>query len=413
MELGYPRNLQELRQHLMDPLYKNSFFIMLTSASSAGFGFFFWMLAARLYPSSDVGIATALISSMGMLILLSKLGFDQSIIRFFPHRDKSSVLGTAVTVTTLFSLLLGIGFIATVEIWSPELTIVREIALLYILFLIANSVTAFIGASFVALRRAELYFFQSLLFGSRLLLLVPLVALGAIGIFSALGLSFVIALAVSVFLLFRSGVGLTWIDRGFLKASVNYSAGNYVAGLFATAPGLILPVLVLNILGAEQTAYYYIAYALVTILFLIPTAFTTSLFVEGCNGEQLKKSVMKSLLGIYALLLPAVVVLFVFGETLLGLIGQDYVEGLHLLRIFAVSSFFFSLAEVYISIKKVQDGIRSLILVSCVIFVLLLAFSYLFMGVFGLAGVGYAWVLTYALVGAGVISAMMRRYFWN
>ncbi|MDD5420041.1 MAG: polysaccharide biosynthesis protein [Methanomicrobiaceae archaeon] len=371
------------------------------------------MLAARLYPSSDVGIATALISSMGMLILLSKLGFDQSIIRFFPHRDKSSVLGTAVTVTTLFSLLLGIGFIATVEIWSPELTIVREIALLYILFLIANSVTAFIGASFVALRRAELYFFQSLLFGSRLLLLVPLVALGAIGIFSALGLSFVIALAVSVFLLFRSGVGLTWIDRGFLKASVNYSAGNYVAGLFATAPGLILPVLVLNILGAEQTAYYYIAYALVTILFLIPTAFTTSLFVEGCNGEQLKKSVMKSLLGIYALLLPAVVVLFVFGETLLGLIGQDYVEGLHLLRIFAVSSFFFSLAEVYISIKKVQDGIRSLILVSCVIFVLLLAFSYLFMGVFGLAGVGYAWVLTYALVGAGVISAMMRRYFWN
>ncbi|MDD5420040.1 MAG: hypothetical protein PHV57_09370 [Methanomicrobiaceae archaeon] len=41
MELGYPRNLQELRQHLMDPLYKNSFFIMLTSASSAGFGFFF------------------------------------------------------------------------------------------------------------------------------------------------------------------------------------------------------------------------------------------------------------------------------------------------------------------------------------------------------------------------------------
>jgi hypothetical protein len=35
-------------EQLKDPLYKNSFFIMLTSISSAGFGFIFWMLAAKL-----------------------------------------------------------------------------------------------------------------------------------------------------------------------------------------------------------------------------------------------------------------------------------------------------------------------------------------------------------------------------
>jgi hypothetical protein len=39
-------NRKELKQHLKDPLYKSSFFIMLTSISSAGFGFIFWMLAA-------------------------------------------------------------------------------------------------------------------------------------------------------------------------------------------------------------------------------------------------------------------------------------------------------------------------------------------------------------------------------
>ena len=83
-----------------DPLYKNSFFIMLTSLSNAGFGFFFWMLAAKLYPKEDVGIATALISSMSLLILLTRFGLDVAIIRFFPEKDKSSIFSTTALITT-------------------------------------------------------------------------------------------------------------------------------------------------------------------------------------------------------------------------------------------------------------------------------------------------------------------------
>ena len=85
VNIPIPKNREELKQHLKDPLYKNSFFIMLTSISSSGFGFVFWMLAAKLYPKEDAGIATALISSMTLLVLLLRFGLDQSIIRFFPE----------------------------------------------------------------------------------------------------------------------------------------------------------------------------------------------------------------------------------------------------------------------------------------------------------------------------------------
>jgi len=85
VNIPIPKNREELKQHLKDPLYKNSFFIMLTSISTSGFGFVFWMLAAKLYPKEDVGIATALISSMTLLVLLLRFGLDQSIIRFFPE----------------------------------------------------------------------------------------------------------------------------------------------------------------------------------------------------------------------------------------------------------------------------------------------------------------------------------------
>lgn len=87
-----------------DPLYKNSFFIMLTSLSSSGFGFVFWMLAAKLYMKEDVGIATALISSMGMLILLTRFGLDVSIIRFFPKRTKAAYLALPLSSRHSFQL---------------------------------------------------------------------------------------------------------------------------------------------------------------------------------------------------------------------------------------------------------------------------------------------------------------------
>ena len=71
------------------------------------------------------------------------------------------------------------------------------------------------------------------------------------------------------------------------------------------APNLILPIMVLNVLGAEQAAYYYIAYAIAALLFIIPNAISMSLFVEGSHGEALKRTVVKSLVTIFSLLFPA------------------------------------------------------------------------------------------------------------
>jgi len=395
-------------KYARDPLYKNSFFIMLSSITNGGFGFFFWMVAARIYPKEDVGVATALISSMALLVLLSRFGLDQSIIRFFPERDKSSVFSTSVAITTFFAVLFGIIFIAGIDIWSPQLDIVREYALLYLIFLVANSIISLTGVSFVALRKAEYYFFQSLLVGSRVIFLFPLVFLGALGIFSSVGISFILGFIFSALFLFRLGIEPFHVDGGFLKDSLHFSAGNYIAGLLMTAPNQILPIMVLNVLGAEETAHYYIAYAIASLLFMIPGAFSASLFVEGSHGEALKKNTLKSLFAIASLLTPAVIILYLFGGLLLGIIGKTYVEGFDLLRIFALSGFFVAICQIYFSIKKVQKDVKGLILLSALIFVLLIGLSYVFMLEFGIVGVGYAW-----MVGYGLSSLVVGATVWR
>ena len=76
MVLWIPKNREELKKHLSDPLFKNAYFLMFSSLTSAGSGFFFWLIAARFYSTADIGLASAIISAMGLISMLSLLGFD-------------------------------------------------------------------------------------------------------------------------------------------------------------------------------------------------------------------------------------------------------------------------------------------------------------------------------------------------
>ena len=412
MAVALPKNFSEVRQQFQEPLIRNSFFIMASSFVAAGFGFFFWMIAARLYSQADVGIATALMSSMGLLILISRLGLDQSVIRFFPTRDKNKVLGTALLVPTAAALGAGLAFIAAVDVVSPELTIVRTIAPLYLAILGAYSITWVLEGAFNALRKSEHYFTLNLIYGSRILFLFPLVFLGATGIFSAFGLSFIIGLAFALVLLSRCSIRPELgVDRAFLREAWQFSAGAYVAGILMSASNMVIPIMVLHVLGAESTANYYITYAIVSILFMIPYAFTTSLFVEGSHGGEMKKSVLRTLASMFALLIPAIIGLSLFGEPILNLIGKDYVEGMALLRVLAASALFVSLCQTFISIAKVRNDIRSLMIVSGFISVALLGLGYTMMNRFGLIGMGYAWFGTYA-AGTVLIGVILKKKGW-
>jgi len=392
--------LVKIRQYIKEPLFRNSLFMILASALGGAFGFTFWMIAAKIYPKEDVGIATALISSLSLLILLSRFGLNQSMIRFFPERDKGKIFGTSVMITTLFAVLFGVIFIAGVDAWAVELHIAKRYAFPYLLFLAANSVALLTGNAFIALRKAEYYFLQNLLMGSRIAFLIPFVFLGTLGIFSSVGISFIATLIFSLLLLVKSGIKPAGIDRGFLSDAFHFSAGNYVAALLMRSPGYILPIMVLNMLGAEETAHYYVAFAIASLLFIIPHAVSISLFVEGSHGEALKRITVRSIFAVFFLLVPAVIVVYFFGEFVLELIGKDYaVGGLDVLRIMVLSSFFVGVCEIHSSIKRIQKDMKGLIFLSALIFALLLGLSYVFILRLGLLGVGYAWMISYGLSG--------------
>ena len=406
--------LKKLIQQAKDPLYKNSFFIMLSSITNAGFGFFFWMIAARLYSAEDVGIATALLSSLNLIILFSRLGFDFSIIRFFPKGNKSRILSTSIVISTSFAILFGILFIAFVDVFFSKLHPLRNLmfSAVFLMTAAVSSVTSLTAQSFIALRRGELYFLQNLAAGSRILFLFFLTFLGSAGIFGSVSFAFLFVLILALLLIGRTaGLSLS-VDADYVRESFRFSAGNYLASLFSIAPNQILPIMVLNLLGAEKAAYYYVAFAIAGLIFLIPGSMSASLFVEGSHGESLRKNVLKSLAAIAVLLTPAVIFICLFGDFILHLFGKDYVQAFELLRLFALSSFFFAVVSVYLAVKRVQMDVRRIILLNGLNCVALLTLSYLLIPRFDMLGAGYAWIATYFISSLIVGCLVVKKERW-
>ena len=395
-----------------DPLFKNAFFLMLSCISTAGFGFIFWMLAAKFYSASDVGIATGIISSMTLIVNLSRLGLDYSIIRFFPTHDKCRVFSTSTIIPTFIALIFGLIFILGINFFSPELLLLRSPLYLffYLISLISSSVIFMAGISFVAIRAAEFQLYLNMIVGSRVLFIILFISLGAIGIFYAVGASFFFAFIVSLVLIIKSGINLKLeIDRKFLTDSFNFSAGNYLTGLFMTVPNTLLPIMILNMHLVEQAAYYYIVYGIVFLLFMIPDSISTSLFVEGSNGQSLKKTVIRALVIIFLFLIPIGLFLYIYGAWILGFIGQDYVAGgLGVLRLMIFASFFVVVNNVYFAIKRIQKDTKEITVLSGIIFILLIGFSYLLLPILGIKGIGYAWIISYG-IGAMIIAIRVWR----
>ena len=412
-KLVIPKSLWEVKQHLSNPLYKNSIFIVLSRVSNVACGFFFWMLAARLYSTEDVGVATALISSIGLVLLFSRFGFDVSLIRFLPNNNRRKVFSTCLVITTISSLIVGIIYILCIGIFSPELAFLKDwkYALIFLIIALINSVTAITGSTFIAMRESSYYFLQNLFMAARIPFLIPLAFIGSFGILGAEGFAFLIASLFAVLSLKKSiGFDLKG-HKEFVRESFKFSSGNYISSIFLSVPTLVLPIIIVSLLGGAEAAKYYIAFAIGNLVLIVPDALSTSLFVEGSHGESLKKNVFKAGLAIYAFLVPAVIFLYFFGGFLLGLFGKEYVEALQLLRILALSSFLVAIYSLFIPIQNIRLKVASIIKINLVRFLLLLGLCYLFILKYGIIGVGYAWMITYAIL-AIVIVGVAKKEKW-
>lgn len=402
MKLWIPRNLTQIREHLRDPLFKNAYFLMFSSLTSAGSGFFFWLIAARFYSAEEVGLASAIIAAMGIISMFSLLGFDVSLVRYLPEREgKNDLINTCFTISLIFALLLTLVFLSGLEIWTPALSILKDNRLLLFLFIIFTVISPLGGLQrqglYVGLREAKYTFIHSTVTLARIGVVPLLTAFGALGIYFSYGLTPLLAVVVGVFLTKRiySYKPMPTIKKEVVKDVFLFSSGNYFARIFEKLPGFVLPIIVINIVGAEMNAYFYIAWQISLLLLAIPRFTSMSLLAEGShNNIDFSFNVKRATKFIILALGLTIIVILLFGKYILWIFGEEYSKNSYnILVILALGGFPFALNNIYATIERIQKRMKHLVVIYGTIAVITIIGTYLLLPKIGIIGVGIAWVI--------------------
>ena len=130
------------------------------------------------------------------------------------------------------------------------------------------------------------------------------------------------------------------------------------------------------------------------LLYIIPTATSQSLFAEGSYGEiELKVHLKKAIKIISIIIIPVIIVTFLFAKYILLAFGKEYSsEGVIFLQILALSGIFISINYISNAIFYSKHKIKLIILVNFIGTSIILSLSTLLIHQF-LLGVGISWAL--------------------
>jgi O-antigen/teichoic acid export membrane protein len=417
--LASPR--QGLQQIHGISFFRNALYIMGNTGVSLILGFIFWIVVARFYTVSEVGFSSALISAMTLLSFIGTMGFGLGIIRYLAgSENKTRLINSSFTPACLAAIIAGLIFLGGLSLWSPELIFVRQNLIFSAAFVVFTAVTTLnivASQAFIAFRCSGFVMMQGIVAGGiRLGLAVGLAYLFKVfGIFASHGIAQAVALGICliVFLprMLPGYKPVPTFHRRSSKKLAGFSFVNYVSEGLWSLPTWILPLMILNIRGSEDNAYFYMARSMANLLLAIAMGISLSLFAEGSYEKtNVSRNLISSLKLLVLLLIPAAAIMALLGDKFLLAFGSDYsAEGTRLLRILSLASLPAGVNFLYLGLARVEARLKSLVLVPGVIAGVTLVLSYILLPHFGILGAGIGWLVTQSAVAFFTTTRLVQR----
>ncbi|PKP58826.1 hypothetical protein CVT91_07865 [Candidatus Atribacteria bacterium HGW-Atribacteria-1] len=386
-----------------DNLYRNGIHLMLTNIVTGLFGFVFLMIATRLYSSQDVGMYSALFSVISLIVLFSVGGFSNTIIRLVPtasQPDRNKLIFSSFVIMCFTVMIVSLIFVFFIDVFSPKLIFLKDLfyGFIFILFTVFAGIYTLFNGVFMAFRKTQYILINNIITNiGKIFLLPSFVSLLYIGIFYSAGIATFLGVVICLFLLYEAKLIKNFklsMNFDIIKKNFKYILTNYFSSIASQLFGLLLPILILNILFAEITAYFFIAWTIFSIITQMTMSIIMSFFVEGSYKEdEIKKNRNKGLKAALIIATISVIGVFLFGKFLLSLFGEEYLNSLNLLYVFAISIYFFVVNKIYLVELLIKKKMKETIIFNFLITIPTIIFGTLLMFYFGLMGVGYGWLI--------------------
>jgi O-antigen/teichoic acid export membrane protein len=403
------------------PLHRNGYALVASAALNAALGLLFWLIAARHYSAHALGIQSSAISALLLLSGLAQLSLNNVLVRYVPVAESRTrkLVGIAYCVAVTASVVAGLIFALASTFLSPALHFLRDDLVWLVGFVVATAgwtIFALQDSVLTAMRRTVWVPVENGLVAlARIPLLLGLAAgYKTAGIFVAfVAPTLVAVLVVNAYIFGRFAtvhVARSRRELPRLSALIRYGFGNYTATIFFLATTALVPLLVVNRVGATATAYFAVPWAIAIALQVVAANFGSSLTVESVlDRAKIRVYARLVLIRVIALVGALVILIFVAAPYVLSALGSDYErQGTSLLRWLAVASLPNALVAVAISVARAVDKawvVASLQGAGCVV---LLVLSYFLLPRMGIEGVGVA-----SLVSQLVSLAVLAGIVWK
>lgn len=410
------------RHFMHDTFRRNSSFLIGGQLISAGSAFIFWIICARLFSANDVGLATAFVSYATLVATFTTLGMPTTIIRFLPQtNNKSRLLLTAFGLVLALSLVGALVSLILINIVAPDLNIVTSstaLTAMLCILIVVNAISPLMDNTFMAYRKGEYIFVKNLIVSiPRIILPFVFVGLALKGIVSIFVIIALISITYGLFIL-RTKIALEKSGslQNELASHKGFAVRNYIGGLTGILPSTLVPIIVLNNLGASSAAYFYIPLQMAALLSVISGSVSQAFVSEASQKDDIKmhtKQLRNAIKHLFRLLVPAVFLLIFFGWFALRLYGQAYATNGYLpLVILAIAGLFIGvnwLGDTWlIIIKKMNsymamNAFNSLLVVGLVVI----------LSKHGLFATAMAWLVAQIITMIVYVSIFMRKYLFG
>ncbi|MFP5022030.1 lipopolysaccharide biosynthesis protein [Pseudonocardia phyllosphaerae] len=413
--------MRSVRREMGNPLYRNAYALMLNTVVNSGFGLLYWVFAARVFSTDEVGRGNALVNLMMMISVLTSLNFGQAIVRFLPTagRDSRALVRTSYLVSTVVGIVGATAVMAYCHwAYSPgdPLHVSFGFGAWFVVSTAAWSVFNLQDQVLTGLRSAMWVALENGVYGVVKLVLLVVVAWFGVsdGVFTSWSAP-VIALLVPVTLLIsrrlmpRHEAGLDHdavVPTGApdRQTLVRYLAGDYLGQVFNQAMSSFLPVLVVMVISQSASAYLLPAQTVFLAMSMLSVAITSALVVEGARQPERAHLFARAVLRrICLIVLPASLVIALAAPLLLWFYGPVYVENSTLvLQLLMVSMFPRVIVTLWMTKSRLANRTFGLALQQLVHAIIVLGGIPLLAPVMGVDAVGWAW-----LAGEAVLAVVM------
>lgn len=420
-ELGI-QTRRRIRGLYGESMLRTGHLLVANSVLNAGFGVLYWLLAARLYAPAVVAVNSAAISAMMLLSGAAQLNLMSALLRFVPTSGAaaSKMIRRAYLVGGGLSGVAAVVFLFGLNLWSPDdLSDLLQPGLSAVSFVLATmlwSIFVMQDNALVAVGRPGGVPAENSAFAVLKILLIAGLAVvaGQAGIWWSWSAAMAVCVGGCSIYLFTRAVPAFVRAHAHEQAQVvtrrdlrRFVGPDYIGSLAWIACTSLVPLIVLDITGANHSAAFALPWSMCTALYSVPTAFGQSLVAHSVrNIDLLEVNYRRAVQHTLSLLAPVVALVVAFAPLGLRLFGPYYAEhSTTTLRLLSFAAFPSAIVSLAVYRARVLRRMAVVVGILVTLSVLGLGLVLLLVPKIGVVGGGVAWLVAQCVMATIVVSS--------